>query len=147
MLESKDGTREMKLEKFIRGYRDADRLPNEIIREIIVPVPAPNAVQKFYKRGSRKALTLSRISLGLYAEVESGIIWEFRAGAGSMSPTPIRLPRLEAVLKGKRLTADLIAEAAQTAADEVNPRKSSLWRKNMTANLVRRFLEEEVSAK
>ena len=147
VLESKDGTREMKLEKFIRGYRDADRLPNEIIREIIVPVPAPNAVQKFYKRGSRKALTLSRISLGLYAEVESGIIWEFRAGAGSMSPTPIRLPRLEAVLKGKRLTADLIAEAAQTAADEVNPRKSSLWRKNMTANLVRRFLEEEASAK
>ena len=51
------------------------------------------------------------------------------------------------MLKGKRLTADLIAEAAQTAADEVNPRKSSLWRKNMTANLVRRFLEEEASAK
>lgn len=147
VLESTDGEREMTLEKFIRGYRDADRLPNEIIREIIVPVPAEHSVQKFYKRGSRKALTLSRISLGFYAEIEGGVIWEFRAGAGSMSPIPIRLPQLESLLKGKHITPELIDEAARTAQEEVSPRKSAQWRKAMTANLVRRFLEEEVLRK
>ncbi len=142
VLESIDGAREMKLEKFIRGYRDPDRKPNEIMREIIIPVPKENSIQKFYKRGSRKALTLSRISLGFYAEVEGGVIREFRAAAGSMSPIPVRLPKLEAVLKEKRLDPELIAEASSVAGDEVNPRKSPAWRKAMASNLVRRFLEE-----
>lgn len=144
VVESVSGVCEMKLEKFIRGYRDPDRGPNEIIREITVPVPSENSVQKFYKRGSRKALTLSRISLGFYAEFEGGVIWEFRAGAGSMSPVPIRLPKLEVLLRKKRLTSELVDEAAETARNEVSPRKSSEWRKAMTANLVRRFLEELV---
>ena len=138
---SVNGEREMKLEKFIRGYRDPDLAPNEIMKEIIVPLPKPGSAQKFYKRGSRKALTLSRVSLGFYAEVEGGVVWEFRAGAGSMSPTPIRLPKLEAAVKGRRLTPELIAEAAETVRNEVNPRKSPEWRKAITANLTRRFLE------
>ena len=147
VVESVNGAREMKLEKFIRGYRDPDLAANEIMKEIIVPVPKPNSLQKFYKRGSRKALTLSRVSLGFYAEIEGGVVWEFRAGAGSMSPTPIRLPRLEAAVKGQRLSPELIAEAAETARDEVNPRKSPAWRKAMTANLTRRFLEELLKIK
>ena len=140
-VESVGGTREMKLEKFIRGYRDPDLAPNEIMKEVIVPLPKPGSVQKFYKRGSRKALTLSRVSLGFYAEVESGVVWEFRAGAGSMSPTPVRLRKLEAAVKEKKLTPELISEAVETVRGEVNPRKSPEWRKAMTANLTRRFLE------
>ena len=142
VVESVKGDRVMKLEKFIRGYRDPDLAANEIMREIVVPVPGEGSVQKFYKRGSRKALTLSRISLGFYAEIEKNVIWEFRAAAGSMSPIPIRLPRLEEAVRGKRLTPELIDEAAEAVYNEVTPRKSSEWRKTMAANLVRRFLEE-----
>ena len=142
VLESIAGTRTMTLEKFIRGYRDPDRAANEILKEILVPVPKENSVQKFFKRGSRKALTLSRISMGFYAEIEDGVITEFRAGAGSMSPIPIRLPKLEASLRGKALTEETIDTAAETARQEVNPRKSPAWRRAMTANAVRDFLNE-----
>jgi len=136
------GAREMKLEKFIIGYRQPDLKPNEIMREIVVPMPREKSFQEFYKRGSRKALTLSRISLGFYAEVENGVIWEIRAAAGSMSPIPIRLKELESALRMKRLTDELIEEAAKAAYDEVNPRKSPEWRKRMASNLVKRFLKE-----
>lgn len=142
VTESVNGAREMTLEKFIRGYRDPDLEANEIIREILIPQPKENSHQKFYKRGSRKALTLSRISLGIYAEITEGIVEEFRAGAGSMSPIPIRLPKLEAAVRGQRITPELIALAAETAENEVSPRKSPAWRKAMTANLVRRFFDE-----
>lgn len=142
VVESVDGAREMTLEKFIRGYRDPDLEPNEILREILIPEPKANSLQKFYKRGSRKALTLSRISLGIYAEITDGVIEEFRAGAGSMSPVPIRLPKLEATVKGQRVTPELIMLATETARDKVNPRRSSAWRKAMAANLVRRFFSE-----
>ena len=136
------GAREMKLEKFIVGYREPDLKPNEIMREVVIPLPREKSFQKFYKRGSRKALTLSRISLGFYAEVENGVIWEIRAAAGSMSPIPVRLKELESALRRKRLTGELIEEAAKTAYDEVNPRKSPEWRKRMTSNLVKSFLKE-----
>ena len=112
------------------------------MREIVIPLPKEKSFQKFYKRGSRKALTLSRISLGFYAEVENGVIWEIRAAAGSMSPIPVRLKELESALRRKRLTGELIEEAAKTAYDEVNPRKSPEWRKRMTSNLVKSFLKE-----
>lgn len=142
VVESADGAREMTLEKFIRAYRNPDLRQNEIISEILIPEPKANSRHVFYKRGSRKALTLSRISLGIYAEITGGIIEEFRAGAGSMSPVPIRLPKLEAAVKGKKITPELITLAAETIRDEVNPRKSPAWRKAMAANLVRRFFSE-----
>ncbi|NLD06040.1 MAG: 2Fe-2S iron-sulfur cluster binding domain-containing protein [Synergistaceae bacterium] len=142
VTEGSGGVREMKLEKFIIGYRQPDLKPNEIMREIVIPLPKEKSVQRFYKRGSRKALTLSRISLGFYAEIENGIIWEVRAAAGSMSPIPIRLKGLESKLRMKRLTEELIEDAAKAAYDEVDPRKSPEWRKRMTSNLVKSFLKE-----
>ncbi|MDD4160139.1 MAG: FAD binding domain-containing protein [Synergistaceae bacterium] len=142
VTEGSGGVREMKLEKFIIGYRQPDLKPNEIMKEIVIPLPKEKSIQRFYKRGSRKALTLSRISLGFYAEVENRFIWDFRAAAGSMSPIPMRLKELESVLVRKRLTEELAEEAAKAVYDEVKPRKSSEWRKRMTSNLVKSFLKE-----
>lgn len=142
VVESVEGAREIALEKFVRAYRDPDLAENEILREILVPVPQPGSCQVFYKRGSRKALTLSRITLGIYAEMSGGIIGEFRAGAGSMSPVPIRLPKLEAAVRGRKITPELVSLAAETVRGEVNPRKSPAWRKTIAANLVRRFFDE-----
>lgn len=142
ITDSSRGEREMKLEEFIIGYRQPDLRPDEIMREIVIPLPGENSFQKFYKRGSRKALTLSRISLGFYAETENGVVWEVRAAAGSMSPIPVRLRGFESVLKMKKLTPELAEEAASAAYDDVSPRKSPEWRKRMTANLVRSFLDE-----
>jgi len=141
-VESISGTREMRLEDFIRGYRDPDLMENELISLIIIPVPKKGSVQKFYKRGSRRALTLSRISIGFYAEIKNGEIDEFRAAAGSMSPVPVHLDKLESLLRGKKLSSGLIQEAAETAKAEVNPRRSAMWRKTMTSKLVTKFLEE-----
>ena len=105
-------------------------------------MPAAGAYQRFFKRGSRKALTLSRISLGFCLEIERDVIKSFRAGAGSMSPVPIRLPRTEAALVGKRLDAKLIESACGAISAELTPRKSAAWRKKMASNLLRTFLTE-----
>lgn len=142
VVESVDGVREMPLEKFVRAYRDADLAENEILSAILIPEPKPNSSQKYYKRGSRKALTLSRITLGIYAEIRDGVIEEFRAGAGSMSPIPIRLPKLEAAVMGRKITPELVSQAAEVVREELSPRKSPAWRKAMAANLVRRFFDE-----
>jgi carbon-monoxide dehydrogenase small subunit/xanthine dehydrogenase small subunit len=151
-LQSKSGERVLAVEDFIEGYRKTDLRPGELLREFIVPVPKPGG-QKFYKRGSRAALTLSRASLAFVAELErkngETAITGFRAAAGSMSPIPVRLRQLESLLAGtgigteteKTLGPELISRAVETVKNELNPRKSAAYRKDLAGNLTRRFLE------
>ncbi|MDO5115607.1 MAG: FAD binding domain-containing protein [Synergistaceae bacterium] len=146
LLESVSGSRELPLERFIAGYRRTERREEELIAEIIIPTPPAGSYQKFFKRGSRRALTLSRISLGFCLEVEENVIKSFRAGAGSMSPVPIRLPKTEAAIEGKRLDETLIESAALAVSEELTPRKSAAWRKKMASNMLRTFLREVAEA-
>lgn len=142
-LEGPEGRRELALEDYITGYRQTARSPEELIAEIIVPVPAEGALQFYFKRGSRAALTLARITLGFVLEKdEDGVVKSFRAAAGSMSPVPVRLPLTEAAVIGNYLDAELIEEACRVIASELNPRKSPAWRKKMASNVLRRFLTE-----
>ena len=136
------GTREIALDDFITGYRKNALAGDELLQEIRVPLPREGSRQIFYKRGSRKALTLSRASLAFYIYVESGRIAQFRAAAGSMSPVPIRLKNLSAAMPGREITPTLPDEAARIAYGDVNPRKTPQYRKTMIANLTRRFFSE-----
>ena len=136
------GMREMPLDDFITGYRKNALAGDELLQEIRIPLPAKGSRQVFYKRGSRKALTLSRASLAFYICVESGRITQFRAAAGSMSPVPIRLKNLSATMPGREMTPSLPDEAARIAYGDVNPRKTPQYRKTMIANLTHRFFSE-----
>lgn len=138
---SRQGERLMDAPAFIKAYRKPNLEKGELLAELIVPVPPSNARQQFFKRGSRAALTLSRVSLTMYAEIENDVLTTCRAAAGSMSPTPIRLPKLEAFLTGKPLTEETIWGAVETVRNELTPRKSAQYRKSLSGNLVRRFLE------
>ena len=142
LRDSSGAERMLPLPDFITGYRQTDRRADELLTGVVIPVPGKNARQVFYKRGSRAALTLSRVSLALFVEVEGGRIATARAAAGSMSPVPKRLPELERTLTGRALGPDLVADAVAAVRDEVKPRKSSAYRKALTGNLVRRFLLE-----
>lgn len=141
---SADGERTLTLEEFMLGYRKTALMPGELLKSILIPLPAAGSRQAFYKRGSRKALTLSRVSMAFYLEAREGKVAVFRAAAGSMSPIPIRLKPLEEGLIGQPLNGALAEKAARLAAASVNPRKSPDYRRSMTSNLTRRFFEEEV---
>lgn len=145
LLAGTDGTTRMRTEDFVTGYRQTTLKPNQIVQEILIPLPAPGSRQAFFKRGSRKALTLSRVSLASYLELEQNRVRVLRFAAGSMSPIPRRLKRTEEALTGKTFDAALIERAGDLAAEEISPRKQTAYRKKITGNLVRRFFEEIVS--
>lgn len=139
---SSGNERALPVSDFITGYRKTALRTDELLMNVVIPVPGKNARQAFYKRGSRAALTLSRVSLAMFVEVEDGRIAAARAAAGSMSPVPRRLPELEQALIGRTVSPELVADAVAAVRDEVKPRKSSAYRKALTGNLVRRFLLE-----
>lgn len=145
LLAGAHGTTRMRTEDFVTGYRQTTLKPNQIVQEILIPLPAPGSRQAFFKRGSRKALTLSRVSLASYLELEQNRVRVLRFAAGSMSPIPRRLKWTEEALTGKTFDAALIERAGDLAAEEISPRKQTAYRKKITGNLVRRFFEEIVS--
>ncbi|MDL2267043.1 FAD binding domain-containing protein [Desulfovibrio sp. OttesenSCG-928-G15] len=147
LMSAARGARLVALEDFILGYRKVDLAPDELLTAIIVPLPAPGTKQVFYKRGSREALTLSRVSLAIALCFDETRIVTARAAAGSMSPVPRRLPLLEAALVGKTLDKKLIEVAVAAVREDVQPRKSGPYRKAITGNLLRRFLEQCCIAK
>ena len=146
LLADVGGTERMRTEDFVLRYRQTALKPNQIVQEILVPIPASGSRQAFFKRGSRKALTLSRVSLAAYLELERNTVKALRFAAGSMSPIPRRLKETEKGLVGKTLDDAFIERAASLASEEISPRKQTAYRKKITGNLVRRFFEEVVSA-
>ena len=95
----------------------------------------------FTKFDRRKEVDLSTVcaTVGKFGD-------EYRVAIGSCAPTPIRLPKTEALLKGKKLTPELIGEAAELAGTEVSPisdiRASAEYRVSLVKVAVRRSLAE-----
>ena len=142
VLQSKDGTREVPVTEFYSGYRKTVLRPNELLKSIKIPLPLPETRQFFYKRGSRLALTISRLSVAGFARVDGGVITDIRIAVGSMSPIPMFLTEVQNYLEGQRLTDEVIRKAGLMASQAVSPRTSTDYRKRVTGRLISRFLLE-----
>jgi len=77
-------------------------------------------------------------------ETPSG--YKFKIILASVAPVPFEAIRAEAALSEKRITPEVIAEAAQIAMDSITPiddvRGSARYRKYMVRNLTREALTE-----
>ena len=141
ILRSTYGSREISIPKLWTGYRSTVRLPEEILVGIKIPLPSENSRQIFYKRGSRSMLTIARVSLAAYIEIDlHGRILEPRFAVGTMGKTAVILEDLQNFLRNRDLTEDLALKAGKIASERVNPRKTPEYRKKVTGNLVMKFL-------
>jgi CO/xanthine dehydrogenase FAD-binding subunit len=149
-LTSARGDRSLALEEFLLGPGKTALGPGEFVRSIQVPIPDPPLAPSFRKVGRRKALTIAIASVGALTAAKNGVFEEVRLAAGSVAPTPLRLRKVEEIVRGKRLTPDLVAQARALTAQSVSPiddvRSSAAYRREVTADLVARLLEESLHA-
>ena len=66
VLQSKDETREVPVTEFYSGYRKTVLRPKELLKSIKYPYPRLSETV-FLQRGSRLALTISRLSVAGFA--------------------------------------------------------------------------------
>ena len=138
MLESASGKREVPIAEFITFVRKTVLKDDELVTAIRVPyVEGVKGV--FTKVARRKEVDLSTIC-GTIVKDGNG----FRIALGAIAPTPVRLPKTEALLAGKPLTDALIEQAAKLAQTEVSPiddvRASKAYRLDVTEVIVRNGL-------
>jgi xanthine dehydrogenase FAD-binding subunit len=148
-LASASGRRSVPIAEFFTGPGRTVRRPDELIVALSVPLPSLRSVSRFVKFGTRPALDISTVSLGLNATLESGRLSNVRVAFGAVGPTPIRGLVTEAVLDGAPLDAATIARAAAAARDEVRPiddlRASAWYRRELVHNLLGKVLNDVIS--
>jgi xanthine dehydrogenase FAD-binding subunit len=130
--------------EFIVGPGRTKRTPNELVSAVEVPLPETGWVDAFFKFGTRPALDISTIAIGLGGVWRDGSLHDVRVAFGAVAPTPIRSPAAEKVLEGRPLDEDTIALAAQAADSDIRPisdvRASDWYRHELVRNLLKRML-------
>jgi len=173
-IENPKEERTLPIEEFFKGPGETVLKTGEMVKELLIPELLPNTGSAYYKLQRRLALdlpilgvsvllsldknkvacsdllcTASPISTILHKMEEDEIICrDVRIALGVAAPTPMRALKAEALLRGKKLSDELLEEAANTASREAQPRdtlRGEAWyRKDMVRVLVKRMAMKSI---
>jgi carbon-monoxide dehydrogenase medium subunit len=87
--------------------------PGEILLEFVVPKLPPNTGAAYSKHTRRAAMELPLLGVAVLLSLgDDGITCtEARIGLGVLAPTPMRARRAEAILRGKKVSDELLKKA------------------------------------
>lgn len=142
------GERSIPIENFFTGPGQTVLRPEEILVEIEIPNLSPRTGGVYIKHTVRKALDLAIIGVAALVTVDGDTLSDVKIALGTAAPTPMRAKRAEGVLKGKKISKELLQEAGQAAVDESSPRDSlrasADYRRKIIKVLVARAIEQAV---
>jgi xanthine dehydrogenase FAD-binding subunit len=137
-------SRSVPLAEFLLGPGRTCRAPGELLVAVEVPLPPAGFAGEFYKHGTRPGLDISAISLAVAARRDGAILRDVRVAFGAVAPTPIRAPRTEAALEGRRPDGATLEAAVQAALGEIHPisdvRATDWYRRELIGNILKRVL-------
>jgi xanthine dehydrogenase YagS FAD-binding subunit len=113
---------------------------DELLAAIVVPASVTGTRSAYHKVMDREAWTHAVVSVALAAEMDNGACRSARIVLGGVAPTPWRLPEVERMLAGKRVTPELAAEAGQAAVAGARPLAKNGYKVPMTKALVSRAI-------
>ncbi len=166
--------RTIPIDHFFTGPGQTVLSQGEILTEIEIPRLPPNTGSAYWKHQRRLALdlpilgvavlisldkatvtcsdllcTASPISAVLHRLEEDELVCrEIRIALGVAAPTPMRAGKAEDLLRGKKISDELMEEVAEAAAKEAEPRDSirgeSWYRRDMIRVLVKRMVMKSI---
>jgi carbon-monoxide dehydrogenase medium subunit len=139
------GERDVPLRDFYTGVRKTIARPDELMTDIrFRPLDSPAERGVFIKLGLRRALAVSIANVAVVLRFEGNTVVEARITQGAVAPTIISSPEAERFLVGKRVTSEVVDQAADLAARACTPiddlRGSAVYRREMIRVLTHRAL-------
>ncbi len=119
-LAGPEGERELPVEALLVAPGEVALEPGELLTELLLPEPAPNAGSAFIKI-SRVAADLAKANVAAVLEREGDTIKACRLAYGSVGPVVIRVREAEEVLVGQPFSAELALEAGRIASEQITP--------------------------
>ncbi len=173
-LKSMKTERILPIEQFFTGPGETVLEKGEILTEILIPKPLPNTGSAYWKHQRRQALDLPILGVAVLLSLDKGTVTcsdllctaspistvlhslegdevickEARIALGVAAPTPMRATKAENLLRGKKISDELLEEVAETAVKEAQPRnslRSEAWyRRDMIKVLVKRMAMKSI---
>ena len=132
------------LENFYVGPGKTVLSPKELLVEVQLPESREGTGSAFLKV-VRVAADPAKLNVAVAIEREEDLCRDCRIALGSVAPKPFRTIEAEDILKGKRLTLDLIEKTSQRASEEIQPitdiRSTVEYRREVTKVIVRDALK------
>jgi carbon-monoxide dehydrogenase medium subunit len=162
------------IEEFFMGPGETILKKGEIVTELIIPKPLPNTGSAYWKHQRRLALDLPILGVSALLTLDKGTVScsdmlcttspissilhameqdeltckDVKIALGVVAPVPIRAIKAENLLRGKKMSDELLEEVAETAAKEAQPRdtiRGEAWyRRDMIRVLVRRMAMKSI---
>lgn len=138
--------RDIPLSQFFIGPRKTVLNPDEIVLEITVPTPSSGSCGSYLKLSPRHSMDLAVVGVAVQGTCAGDICSEVSIALGAVAPTPIRAPMAEAMLRGQRVSQELINEVARNTVTQCSPiddhRASAEYRCDMVHVMTRRALTQ-----
>ena len=152
LLSGKDETL-VAAENFFLGPKKTILRPDQLLTQIILPLPKKKTYGCWIKIGKRKALIIATITLALVVEMaeDNKTVKDVRTCLGSVAPTPIEIKEIRKKIVGKNFNQLDFAELGQIVEDKISPiddiRGTREYRKDVAKNIMINALEEISSAR
>jgi carbon-monoxide dehydrogenase medium subunit len=143
-IASRSGERTVSIDDFQKGMFTTDLKRGEMVKEIEIPLVQGS--KSSYIKLERRAGDFAIVGVAVFLKLDSSSVVE-DAGIGltAVGPKAIRPKEAEETLKGKKLTQEVIEEAAEKAMKASNPtsdiRGSAEYKRAMVKVLTKRAIK------
>jgi CO/xanthine dehydrogenase FAD-binding subunit len=149
-IASKGEERLVDAEEFALDFFETVVQPGEMVTGIEIPTLPPHSGAYFTKYSQIHgdyALASASVLITLDSTKEKCV--NARIGLGGVGTAPIRAKKAEEILKGKKITDAVLAEAAKAASEEASPisgiEASAEYKKELAGTLVKRVGKEALA--
>ncbi|MBN2321493.1 MAG: xanthine dehydrogenase family protein subunit M [Acidobacteria bacterium] len=121
-IQSKGEERTVAAEEFALDFFETTVQEGEMVTEIQIPVIPPNTGVYFTKYSQMLGdYALGSVAVLITLDKKKEVCANARIGLAGVDSAPVRAKKAEEVLKGKKITEALLAEAAEVVKTEINP--------------------------
>ena len=114
--------RSVAMKNFFEGYKTYDKEADEIMTELLIPIPHKETKIHFEKVSKREALDIATANSGAKLRIDDkGIIKTASLSVGGVAPVPLWLEKTGDYLVGRELTTQTVKKGLRIAHSEMAP--------------------------
>ncbi len=135
-------------EEFFLGPKKTILKSNQLLTQIILPLPTKKTYGSWIKIGKRKALIIATITLALVVKMDENdeVIEDVSVCLGSVAPTPVEIKEIKEKIIGKNFKKLDFNLLGQIVEDKISPiddiRGTKEYRKDVAREIMINALEE-----
>jgi len=114
--------------------------PAEIVTEVVLPPPAPGLQSSYRKVRARRSWDFALAGVALAVAFNGNRAADCRVVLSGAAPVPWRSAGAEKVIRGKQLTQDRAAQAAEAALENAEPMEQNAYKIPLFRNLIEQQL-------